>query len=312
MAEYKDPTFESVEVGETFGPQIIPIDEHYIRSACFALDDYSSWFFQAHPAFGTRIAPSAALARDGVALFLTKYNPNTVVGLHQTEEVWFHAPVPLGTTVSLTGEYVDKYERRGKGYCVLDTHARDEQGKLLVRQKSTEIMRIPEGIRMGEGSSGKGGDGGGRVAGILPEGIAFAEWATLDLPAGTPVKPLVKKAWEDQMAVFSGVGFNRHNIHTDDYVAKAAGFPARLAQGMQETCWMSEMLADFFGPVWFSSGWMKTSYLQPVYAGDEITLYGLVTGRNGDRLDLEVWARNASGLLTAAGWASGRVDEARR
>ncbi|AMJ61567.1 MaoC family dehydratase [Bosea sp. PAMC 26642] len=303
MTTYKDPTFESVEVGEAFGPQLIAIDEHYVRSACFALDDYSDCYFRPDPALGARIAPSAALARDGVALFLTKYNPNTVVGLHQTEEVWYHAPVVFGTTVSLTGAYVDKYERRGKGYCVLDCEARDEAGTLLVRQKSTEIMRIPEGIRMGAGTSGGSGR---RVEGTLPAGVAFQARATRDVTVGTPIAPLTKTAWEDQMSVFSGAGFNRHNIHTDDHIAHAAGFRARLAQGMQATCWMSEMLANFFGPNWFSSGWMKTSYLQPVFAGDEITVFGLVTGRKPDgRIELEVWARNADGLMTAAGWAAG-------
>lgn len=302
----KDPTFESVEVGERFGPQVLDMDEHYLRSACFSLSDYSDCYFNADPVIGRRIVPSAALVRDGVALFLTKYNPNTVVGLHQSEELWYHAPVPFGGKVTLTGEYVDKYERRGKGYCVLDVEVRDESGRLLVRQKSTEIMRIPEGIRMGEGSSVTTG---GRVSGEYSENVSLVSRASLDIPAGTPIESLNKAAHNDEMAVFSGIHFNRHNIHTDDNVSGAAGFRARLAQGVQTTCWMSEMLANFFGPAaWFSSGWMKNAYLQPVFAGDVLTAHGVVTGRTEDgRLELEVWTRNQDGLMTAAGWASAKV-----
>jgi acyl dehydratase len=304
--QYKDPTFESVEVGETFGPQVIEMDEHYLRSACFALSDYSDCYTSADPAIGYRIVPSAALVRDGVALFLTKYNPNTVVGLHQSEELWYHAPVPFGGKVTLTGEYVDKYERRGKGYCVLDVSVHDESGRLMVRQKSTEIMRIPEGIRMGEGSSTPTE---GRVSGTIPKNVSAVARASLDIAAGTPIPSLKKTAHNDEMAVFSGIHFDRHNIHTDDTVSSAAGFRARLAQGVQTTCWMSQMLADFFGPAaWFSSGWMKNVYLQPVYAGDELTAHGVVTGRTDDgRLELEVWTRNQDGLMTAAGWASAKV-----
>jgi acyl dehydratase len=304
--QYKDPTFESVEVGERFGPLVIDMDEHYLRSACFSLADYSDCYFHADLAIGHRIVPSAALVRDGVALFLTKYNPNTVVGLHQSEELWYHAPVPLGGKVTLTGEYVDKYERRGKGYCVLDVDIRDENGRLLVRQKSTEIMRIPEGIRMGEGSSTPAA---GRVSGTFSENVSPVARARLDIPAGTPIPSLRKRAHNDEMAVFSGIHFNRHNIHTDDHVSSAAGFRARLAQGVQTTCWMSEMLANFFGPAaWFSSGWMKNAYLQPVFAGDDLTTFGVVTGSTDDgRLELEVWTRNQDGLMTAAGWASARV-----
>ena len=304
--QYKDPTFESVEVGEKFGPQVIAMDEHYLRSACFSLSDYSDCYFNADPAIGHRIVPSAALVRDGVALFLTKYNPNTVVGLHQAEELWYHAPVPFGAKVTLTGEYVDKYERRGKGYCVLDVEVRDESGNLLVRQKSTEIMRIPEGIRMGEGSSTPDGR---RVSGTVSENVSRVDRARSGIAAGTPIPSLTKTAHNDEMAVFSGIHFNRHNIHTDDTISSAAGFRARLAQGVQTTCWMSEMLCNFFGPAaWFSSGWMKNAYLQPVYAGDELTAYGVVTGQTEDgRLELEVWTRNQDGLMTAAGWASAKV-----
>lgn len=303
---YKDPTFESVEVGETFGPLAVKMDDHYLRSACFSLSDYSDCYFNADPAIGYRIVPSAALVRDGVALFLTKYNPNTVVGLHQLEEFWYHAPVPFGSTVTLTGSYIDKYERRGKGYCVLDVDVRDENGKLLVRQKSTEIMRIPEGIKMGAGSSTSGGK---RVSGAISENVSVAEKASLELAPGTPVPSLKKIAHNDEMAVFSGIHFNRHNIHTDDNVSTAAGFRVRLAQGAQTTCWLSEMLCNFFGPAaWFSSGWMKNAYLQPVFAGDELTCFGVVTGQGDDgRLELEVWIRNQDGLMTAAGWASAKV-----
>lgn len=304
--QYKDPTFESVEVGEKFGPQVIEMDEHYVRSASFSLSDYSDCYFHADQSIGYRIAPSAALVRDGVALFLTKYNPNTVVGLHQSEELWYHAPVPFGSKVILTGEYVDKYERRGKGYCVLDVDVRDETGKLLVRQKSTEIMRIPDGIKMGEGSSAPSGK---RVSGTISENVSVAATASLAIAPGTPIPSLKKTAHNDEMAVFSGIHFNRHNIHTDDNISRAAGFSERLAQGAQTTCWLSEMLGNFFGPAsWFSSGWMKNSYLQPVFAGDRLTTYGVVTGRTDDgRLELEVWIRNQDGLMTAAGWASAKV-----
>lgn len=299
---FKEPTYEAVEVGETFGPVSFRADEHYVRAATFSLDDYSDWYLESDNGLGFRAVPSTAIARDQVALFLTKYDPNRVVGLHQTEEVWFHAPVRLGSIVTLTGRYIDKYQRRGKGYVVLECDAHDETGALLVRQISTEIMRIPEGVRLGEGSAGPGSE---RIRGEWPEDRSPVAHARRGMASGTPVAPLTKVARQDQMAVFSGCGLNRHNIHTDDNVARAAGFRAPLAQGMMETCWISEMLARFFGPVWLSGGWLKTKYLKPVFAADEITLRAVVSDEEADgRVRLEVWATNQDGVMTAAGWAS--------
>lgn len=301
----KDPTYEAIEVGETFGPLPIEMDEHYVRAATFSMDDYSPWYFRDDTELGFRLAPSAAIARDQVALFMQKYDANKVVGLHQTEEVWFSAPVRFGSTVTLTGRYIEKYRRRGKGYCTLECEAHDENGTLLVKQRSTEIMRIPENVKLGEGSSEPAPN---RVAGVLPD-KPVVQRASLDIAAGTPIPSLTKLVRQDQMSVFSGCALNRHTIHTDDRVSEAAGFPGTLAQGMMETCWISEMLGNFFGPSWLSTGWIKNVYLKPVFVGDRITVYGVVTGVRQGRVELEVWARNQDGLLTAAGWASARAGK---
>lgn len=306
--QLKDPTYEAVEVGETFGPLRVEMDDHYAKAAMFAVDDYSACYLQGDPAFGGRIVPSTAIAKDMVALFTTKYDGDRIVGLHTKEEVWFHRAIPFGTTLFLTGRYVHKERRRGKGYVVLDCEARDAQGALYVRQISTEIMRVPDNVELGTGSAPSEGP---RVAGEWPADRAVAAKARADLTPGTPVPALVKRAHQDQLAVFSGWHEQRHNIHTEVRFAQAAGFHDSLAQGMMETCWMSEMLANFFGPAWLSTGWIKMSYLKPVFRNDELTLQAVVTGResgpDGTQLSLEVWARNQDGVMTAAGWARARV-----
>lgn len=308
----KEPTFEAVEVGETFGPITVPVDDHYIKSGVFALDDDTPWYREADTPFGGRIAPSNIIARDLVALFCTRYDASRVVGLHQKEEVWFAAPVREGRTLTLTGTYVEKYERRGKGYVVLDCEARDDEGTLIVRQRSTEIMRIPDDVKLGAGSSGSGSTGE-RVSPVWPQDREPVARASVDLGPGTPVVPLTKTAWQDQMAVFSGCGRHWKNIHTEIAVAHKANMRTTLAQGMMETCWTSEMLARFFGPSWLSSGWIRMVYLQPVYENDRITCRAVVKDRkpdgDGTSLELEVWCENQDGLMTAAGWASGKIGE---
>lgn len=305
----REPTFDMVRVGEPIGPVVVVADTHYRRNGSFAVDDFGS-AYTSNDAATEQLVPPTAVARDLVALFCTVYDPSRVVGLHQKEEVWFHRSIPVDTVMHYTGRYTDKYERRGKGYVVFESEARDaSDGALLVRQVSTEIMRVPESVTLGEGSAPPDGD---RVRGVWPNDIVPAPRAAADLAPGTPIPPLVKRARQDQMSVFSGAGKQWFNIHTDVGIAQAAGFRDTLAQGMMETCWMSEMLAGFFGARWMTSGWIKTVFLKPVFRNDTLTCRGVITGTSvdgtGTRLTLEVWATNQDGVMTAAGWASGAVS----
>lgn len=305
VATLREPTFEAVALGEEIGPLFIVADRHYQRNACFAVDDYSVDYISGEAHSQGRLVPQTAVARNLVALFCEVYDPCKVVGLHQREEIWFHKTIPLGTRMALTGRYIDKYERRGKGYVVFEAEARDaETGDLLVRQISIEIMRIPDGVQLGSASAPPPER---RVSGIWPAHVEPLAREDKNLSVGRPVQPLTKTAYQDQMSVFSGADNQWTNIHTDVRIARAAGFRDTLAQGVMESCWTSEMLANAFGPAWFSTGWISHVYLKPVFRGDTITCRGVITGletlRDGRQVELEIWAENQSGVMTAAGWA---------
>lgn len=299
MSRYKDPTFEAVEIGETFGPIAVDVDERYIRTACFYLSDYGADY---RPEAGSaRLAPSTAIARDLQQLFLTRYDSNRIVGLHQAEEIEFHAPVRFGSRVTLTGECVDKYERRGKGYFVLRCDAHDEDGTLLVRQYQTEIMAIPQGLSFeGPGTAPASAE---HVSTDWPHERAIADRLVEGLTPGTPLRPSGKYCDQNEISVFSGCGVYRHNTHTDDRVALAAGFRTCVTQGMMVTCWTCQMLREFVGPAFSSGGWIKMKYLKPMYAGDDITLRAVVDEHRDGLLSFRTWAENQDGLVTAVGWS---------
>jgi acyl dehydratase len=306
----REPTYEAVILGEEIGPVEVVADEHYLRQGSFALDDYSKWYTE-DSASGQRLVPSTAVLRDLVAHFCTVYDPSRVVGLHQKEEAWFAKPIPLGTHMVYTGRYTDKYERRGKGYTVFESEARDaSDNALLVRQISTEIMRIPEHVELGAASASPPVDG--QVKGVWPDDVSPVQHAAMSLRPGTPIAPLTKTAHQDQMAVFSGINKHWSNIHTDYAIASGAGFRDTLAQGAMETCWLSEMLARFFGQSWLETGWIKNAYLKPVFRGDTIICRGVVKAVDHSKprpiIELEVWATNQDGAMTAAGWASAAVS----
>ena len=300
----KQARYELVEVGEEFGPIDEVVDDFMIKRFAFQMDDYHPWCFGESP-FGKRIGHAAILGNELLQLFTTVYDPNTVVGLHTQEELWFHNPVFCGERVRLLGKYVEKYERRGKCYVVMEAEARGEDGRLLLHHRGIEIMRIQPGPVVGRSTAEVVEN---RVTGEYRRDLEPVTTARPGLAPNTPVAPLTKEIHQDQIAVFSRVGRHLKNIHTDLEVARQGGLRTTLAQGMMEFIYGTELLTRFFGASWFTSGWQKIKFLRPVFEGDAVTTRAVVTGetREGDgtRLELEVWVENAQGEMTAAGWAS--------
>lgn len=302
--------YENIEIDEDFGPITELVDDYAVKKFAFAMDDYHPWYFGQSP-FGCRIAHAGILANEILQLFTQVYDPNTVVGLHTHEELWFVNPIVVPERVRLQGRYVEKYERRGKGYVVMEADARGEDGRVLVRHRGIEILHIAPSAVVGKGTAEPPER---RVTGEYRKDVAPATRAARGLLPGTPLVPLHKQPRQDQIAVFSMVGKHFRNIHTDIDVARRAGLSTTLAQGQMETVYLTELLTTFFGPSWFTTGWQKLKFIRPVYCGDTLKACGVVTQeRQQGReiwLDLDIWVENDKGEMTAAGWASGRVEAA--
>lgn len=302
-AAFKDPTYENVYIGESFGPVELVLDDFFLRSYAYALDDYSGMQIIDGLAKPVGYVPPHMIVSDLMQIFLTVYDRDKVVGLHQKEEVIHYKPVPVGAKLTLTGTYVDKYMKRGKGYTVLESIARDDEGDIVVLQRSTEVMRIPDGIKVGMGTAEP-------ERRISPRTLSGSRVATIsaDTEVGTALRPLTKQVRQAQMSVFTGAEFHKQGIHTNLEIAHKAGLRDCIAQGMMESCWASQYLASLFGERFLSTGRHFSTYLTPIYAKDLITLEGVVANRQieegGTRLEVEFWLTNQEGQLTAVGYGS--------
>lgn len=305
--EKKEPRYELVQIPEEFGPVQMLVDDHRIKTYAFTQDDYRSWYFSDNSPFNRRIGHASILTNDLLWLFLT--SRENIVGLHAQEELWFHNPVFAGEQATLQGKYVDKYEKRGKGYVVMEAEARGEDGRLLVRRRGIEIMRSDLGPVVGRRSAK---DVDEQVTAEYRKEVVPAEQARADLEPETPIAPLVKHVTQEQMSIFSKAGEYSKNFHTDLDRAREAGLRLPVAQGQQLVGYLTEMLTNFFGATWFTSGWEKLKFIHPVYAGETVTAHGIVTGmveeNEGARLELEIWVENGDGVKAAVGWASAVVD----
>ena len=70
---------------------------------------------------------------------------------------------------------------------------------------------------------------------------------------------------------------------------------------------MTEMLVQFFGPLWFQHGQLAVRYLKPLKQGEELTAKANIVSQSDPdthRLELEIWCENSEGELLASGTAS--------
>src|SRR5688500_5699002 len=130
-----------------------------------------------------------------------------------------------------------------------------------------------------------------------------------DVRVGHEVPPLTKSIDQRRIDVYSGV--RPRSIHTDPDWAKARGFKAPLAQAMMSTAYVSELMTRLLGEGFVKGGTMSLAFIKPVFAGDRLTVHGVVKERREEagvtRVVVEVWCQNQDGDKTAVGTASGVI-----
>ena len=127
------------------------------------------------------------------------------------------------------------------------------------------------------------------------------------LAVGQELPPLEKELTQRHIDAYSGV--RTRSIHSDEAWARRKGFRTTLAQGMMSTAYVSEMMTRLLGAGFVKGGTMSVTFVQPVYAGDRLTVRGVVkelrAERDATRVVVEVWCENQHGQKTAVGTASG-------
>lgn len=126
---------------------------------------------------------------------------------------------------------------------------------------------------------------------------------------GQALPALVKDVAQRRIDVYSGV--RPRSIHSDDAFAREKGFRTCLAQGMMSTAYASQLMVNLLGPSFARGGTLSMAFIKPVYAGDRLTVRGVVKDRQPDngatRVIVEVWVENQHGEKTAIGHATGLV-----
>lgn len=135
--------------------------------------------------------------------------------------------------------------------------------------------------------------------------MTTASASTIEI--GQHLPGLTKMIGQRQIDAYSGV--QPRSIHSDAEWARHKGFRAPLAQGMMSTAYVSEMMTQLLGEGFIKDGNMSVIFIKPVYAGDTLSVHGVVQEKNpqgnATRVVVEVWCENQDGEKTMVGTASG-------
>ncbi len=307
-APLKAVLFENIEVGEQLGPIELDVDEFLIRQHEFTVEEQA-------PAADEdgQVAQASILLGELLRLLNTRYDPHHDVGLHQREQVWFSSPVRAGERVRLTGTMVEKYERRDRGYFVIEAEARVVgSDRLICRHRPVEAILIGDPDKLGGGRGRETAER--RVEGNYPHDVPVVHAATAGVTIGSPVPVLERTVRQAQISVYSNVSAFWRTTHTDVHAARAAGLDSTIAQGLMEACYISDLASRFFGPTWHTTGHMDLAFLAPYFPDDSVKVFGVVSGVemvDGDtRVELEVWVEDAeTGRKLTVGWVDAVVPE---
>ena len=93
---------------------------------------------------GERLAPVSILASDRIWLAEAHFDISESVHAGQRLEV-VNVPI-VGSRVRVSGKVVDKFEKGGRQFVVMDVVSEDDRGRVLARGRMTGVARYrPEG-----------------------------------------------------------------------------------------------------------------------------------------------------------------------
>ncbi len=285
-----DLSWDSIDLERRYGPYNYPLADR-IGRYLEAIENNHPWHRERSP-WGPPVAPPTILAAASLR-FLDTIAPVPPGTLHARQELETAAALRLDRRPIGYGRFTLKYERRGRRWFEFEIRWRDETGLILAHTRTT--MAFPERIETGDDPT-------------PPANRPAAK------PAGPQLSPITRALTQERMNAYTEDSANSRrgkSIHTDPDVAKAAGFPATVAQGMMAADYISEMMTGAFGKEWFEYADLSVQFLKPMLCGETITAKASLASETPEgavvRKVYAVWAENQDGATVAAGTAGSLV-----
>lgn len=310
-------SWENLKTNDELGRVEGAVGEAAVRAHAFAIGDSPERYLRELE--HSPCVPPSLLVNDLLKMVLLGYDgrDGAYGGLHTRAVIDYLAPLAVGERVTLTGTHVGKYVRKGRRYRTLLSQAVRDDGLVIARLLATETVFYDVTDRPDEGDiPPHWASQLPHVDGRSPDPAAPRARPGQPLEAGMVLGPIAREVSIEQSVVFSGYPFSwaqdqavavRQSLHTNPDVAKKAGYPAPVAQGLLCAAHHTSLLLDHFGPRVTRGAQLALSFVSPILVGTTLHSHALVDGpldAGGTRFaGLRVATRNSEGQLIAAGHA---------
>lgn len=309
-------SWENLRVNDDLGRVEGVVSESAVRAHAFAIGDDPGRYLR-DPGARPCVPPSL-LVNDLLKMVLLGYDGSNGAygGLHTKAVIDYLAPLAIGERVTVTGTHVAKYVRKGRRYRTLLSQAVREDGLVIARLLATETVLYDVTDRTDEGDIPKHwATDLPHVEGDIPADALRANPGDA-IGKGMVLGPIARDVSIEQSVVFSGYPFSwaqekpvavRQSLHTNPDIAKKAGYPAPVAQGLLCAAHHTSLLLDHFGNRVNQGTQLALSFVSPILVGTTLHSHALVDDElsaGGARFTgLRLATRNADGQLIAAGHA---------
>ncbi|MGR3493648.1 FAS1-like dehydratase domain-containing protein [Citreimonas sp.] len=128
-----------LEKGDRLGPIRYTVSAFTVREYCHSVElDHEAFLGIDAP-----VAPPTLVHLDKLKLYEATCPKGTgpSARLHVEFDATYHAPVPVGAEVEVSGEATDRFEKRGRTYVVTDIRMREAgTGRALIDYRDTVIL----------------------------------------------------------------------------------------------------------------------------------------------------------------------------
>ena len=215
-------------------------------------------------------------------------------GVWVREQWTLHAPVPLGIRLTLSGESLRSYVRRGREYTVTRSETRDASGRLLVSNLTTGLQRYradPDREDAEEGLAESAlpvPEPDPAAAASNPSQDALRALRPGDRVQGEPVDMSLERLQRRDGPVPS------NPIHSDPEAARRAGLDVPIAGGAHVVSFLQEILLQAWGiEALFHGAHFDARWVSPVRAGALIVPRARVADVEPGRVELAFEVRCA-------------------
>jgi acyl dehydratase len=284
-----DLSYESIELNRDHGPWQYDwraLIERYLK----AVDNVFPWHRDGSP-WGPPVAPPTILG-NATLRFLNSVAPVPPGTLHAKFDLEITNALRGDRELVGYGKFVDKYERRGRGWAAFTARWRDGPGLLVAH--ATVTVAFPERVETKDEPANEPGER--RAPGK----------AELTLGPRALTREKIIAYSEDSANHERG-----QSIHTDLEMARSFGFPDLVAQALMSADYISELMTGRFERGWLLQGRLSLAFVAPSFAGDTLT----AKAAKREELDegaftrhvYDAWCENQRGEVVTVGTASGVV-----